>query len=148
MLLTRFYIVRIAWLYSAWRANFVTKILDVAKRNGALTVVDDEIGNPTYAPDLVNALEQLIATNHYGVYHLVGEGAASRYAWAERIVQLADLKVPLTRAKLADYQRASTPPPYGALENFCAATCLGIRLRPWQEALEEYFAEQPVLRNT
>jgi dTDP-4-dehydrorhamnose reductase len=140
MLLTRFYIVRIAWLYSTWRANFVTKILDAAKQNGTLTVVDDEIGNPTYAPDLARAIAQLIETHHYGIYHLVGEGIASRYEWAEKILQLAGLNVPLKRSKLAEYQRASTPPPYGALANFVAATSLGIKLRPWQEALADYFA--------
>lgn len=140
MLLTQFYIVRIAWLYSGWRTNFVTKILEAAKQNGSLTVVDDEIGNPTYAPDLARAIAQLIETQHYGIYHLVGEGIASRYDWAERIVQLAGLNVPLKRSKLAEYQRASTPPAYGALANFVAATSLGIRLRPWQDALEDYFA--------
>jgi len=140
LLLKRFYIVRIAWLYSAWRSNFVTKMIDLAKQNGTLSVVDDEIGNPTYAPDLARAITQLIETNHFGIYHLVGEGIASRYDWAERIVQLAGLQTPIARAKLADYKRASTPPSYGALANFVAATTLGIKLRPWQEALQEYFA--------
>lgn len=139
-LLTRFYIVRTAWLYSVGRKNFITKIIDAAGQNNTLTVVDNEIGNPTYAPDLVQAIAQLIETNHFGIYHLVGEGVASRYDWAERILQLANLKTPIARAKLADFKRASTPPPYGALANFCAATSLGIKLRPWQEALAEYFA--------
>lgn len=138
-LLTRFYIVRTAWLYSAGRNNFISKVLAVAKEKDLLAYVDDEIGNPTYAPDLARAVTQLIETNHYGIYHLVGEGIASRYDWAERILQLAGLKTPLARAKLADFTRASTPPPYGALANFVAATSLGIQLRPWQDALEEYF---------
>lgn len=139
-LLTRFYIVRTAWLYSVGRKNFITKIIDTAKQNGTLNVVDDEIGNPTYAPDLARGIAQLIETNHYGIYHLVGEGMASRHDWAERILQLAHLKTPIARTKLGDFKRASTPPAYGALVNFCAATSLGIKLRPWQDALEEYFA--------
>lgn len=141
MLLNRFYIVRTAWLYARGNANnFPNKIISTAKQNGNLAVVDDEIGNPTYAPDLARAIAELIETNHFGIYHLVGEGAASRYDFAERILQLAGLgNVRLLRTKLADYQRASTPPRYGALMNLAAATTLGIRLRPWQQALEEYF---------
>ncbi len=141
MLLDRFYIVRIAWLYSPGNANtFPSKILAAAKQNGGLTVVDDEIGNPTYAPDLARAIAELIETNHFGIYHLVGEGIASRYDWAAHILQLAGRgHIPIARSKLADYPRASTPPRYGALANFAAATTLGIKLRPWQDALEEYF---------
>lgn len=143
MLLQRFYIVRTAWLYSVGRNNFISKVIAVAQEKGALAYVDDEIGNPTFAPDLARAIAQLIETNHYGIYHLVGEGIASRYDWAARILQLANLQhIPLARAKLADFKRASTPPPYGALANFAAATTLGIKLRPWQDALQEYFEKQ------
>jgi dTDP-4-dehydrorhamnose reductase len=140
MLLEHFYIVRTAWLYSVGRENFITRVITMAKETGRLAYVDDEIGNPTYAPDLARAMADLLETNHYGIYHLVGEGVASRYDWAERILQLGGLAhVPLTHAKLADYKRASTPPRNGALTNFVAASSLGIKLRTWQEALEEYF---------
>jgi len=142
MLLSRFYIVRTAWLYSAGRNNFISKVIAVAKEKGALAYVDDEIGNPTFAPDLARAIAQLIETNHYGIFHLVGDGIASRYDWAARILQLANVNVPIMRAKLADFKRASSPPRYGALANFVAATTLSIQLRPWQDALEEYFALQ------
>ncbi len=140
MLLNRFYIVRTAWLYAPGGNNFPSKMIALAKEKQRLAVVDDEIGNPTFASDLAHALAELIETDHFGIYHLVGNGIASRYDWVERILRLAGMgNVPLTRIQLADYQRASTPPRYGALENFSAATMLGIRLRPWQDALEEYF---------
>ncbi|MDE3089988.1 MAG: dTDP-4-dehydrorhamnose reductase [Chloroflexota bacterium] len=142
LLLNHFYIVRTAWMYSRGGNNFPSKIIAAAKEQGHLAIVDDEIGNPTYAPDLARAIAELIETNYFGIYHLVGEGIASRYAWVERILQLAGMSnLPLTRIKLADYKRDSTPPRYGALANFAAATTLGIRLRPWQDALEEYFNE-------
>lgn len=144
MLLERFYIVRTAWLYSRGGKFFPSKMIALAKEKGRLDVVEDEISNPTYAPDLARALAALIETDHFGIYHLVGEGAASRYDWVERILQLAGMgAVPLTRIKFAEYQRqrASTPPLRSALANFAAATTLSIRLRPWQEALEEYFNE-------
>jgi dTDP-4-dehydrorhamnose reductase len=140
MLLNRFYIVRTAWLYARGGNNFPSKMIALAKEKQHLAVVDDEIGNPTFAPDLAHALAELIETNHFGIYHLVGEGIASRYDWVERILRLAGMgNVPLTRIQLADYRRASTPPRNGALSNFAAAEILGICLRPWQDALEEYF---------
>jgi dTDP-4-dehydrorhamnose reductase len=139
MLLHRFYIVRTAWLYALGGNNFPSKMIALAKEKGRLAIVDDEIGNPTYAPDLARAIADLIDTNHFGIYHLIGDGIASRYDWVERILQLAGLGgIALTRIRLADYARASTPPPYGALANFAASTLLGIKLRPWQTALEEY----------
>ncbi|MBM3127121.1 MAG: dTDP-4-dehydrorhamnose reductase [Chloroflexi bacterium] len=140
VLLDQFYIVRAAWFYSPGRENFITRVLARAKAQGALAYVDDEIGNPTYAPDLARAIAALIQTKHYGIYHLVGEGIASRYDWAAHILQRAGLRhIPITRAKLADFKRDSTPPRNGALANFIAANSLGIKLRAWQDALEEYF---------
>lgn len=139
MLLDRFYIVRTAWMFAPNGNNFPKKMLELAKEKGQLAVVDDEIGNPTYAPDLARAIAQLIETNHFGIYHLTNHGCVSRYDFAARIFKLAGLNVSVKRAKLSDYKRDSTPPRNGALENFAAATVLGIKLRGWEEALEDYF---------
>ena len=139
MLLQKFYITRTAWLFAPGGNNFPKKIIEGAKKNGSITVVDDEIGNPTYAPDLARAIAQLIETQHYGIYHFVNEGIASRYDFATRILQMAGVNVPIQRGKLADYKRDSTPPMYGALQNFAATTTLGIKLRTWEQALADYF---------
>jgi dTDP-4-dehydrorhamnose reductase len=140
MLLDKFYIVRTAWLYALGGNNFPKRIIAAAKEKGALAVVADEIGNPTYAVDLARAIAQLIETNHFGIYHLINEGMAARYDFAARILQLAGLgDIPLTPTALADYKRDSTPPRFGALANFAGATMLGILLRPWEDALKEYF---------
>lgn len=139
MLLQHFYIVRTAWMFAPGGNNFPRKIIEAAKKNGGAAVVDDEISNPTYAPDLADAIGQLIETRHFGIYHLTNEGATSRYDFASRILRLAGIDTPLVRGKLADYKRDSTPPPYGALANFAAATALGIKLRKWEDALEAYF---------
>lgn len=141
MLLDRFYIVRTAWLYSSGNPNtFPAKIVTAAKQKGRIAVVDDEIGNPTYVPDLARAVAALVETRHYGIYHLVGQGTASRYDWAVQVLRQIGLgDVPISRTKIADYVRASTPPRNGALTNFAAAA-LGIELRPWPVALQEYLA--------
>jgi dTDP-4-dehydrorhamnose reductase len=138
-LLTKFYIVRTAWLYARGGGKFPDKILELAQRQTALSVVRDEIGSPTYVPDLANALAQLITTNQYGVYHLVNAGSCSRYEWAVEILRKANVPRPVKPITLAEYSRASAPPLNGALENFAAATMLGITLRPWEDALDAFF---------
>ena len=83
-------------------------------------------------------MARLIQTRFYGTYHLVNEGACSRYEFAAEILRLAGLQhVALTPIRLADFKRDSVVPPYTPLRN-AAAAALGIRLRPWREALEEY----------
>lgn len=141
-LLEKFYIVRTAWLYAKGGGKFPDKILELAQRLPALSVVRDEIGSPTYVPDLAAAIAQLLETEQYGIYHLVNAGACSRYEWAIEILRRAQVPRPVKPITLAEYSRASVPPPNGALENFAAATMLDIKLRGWQDALTAFF-EQP-----
>jgi dTDP-4-dehydrorhamnose reductase len=137
----KFYIVRTAWLYGKGGGKFPDKILELAARQPALSIVRDEIGSPTYVPDLADALAQLVTTEQYGIYHLVNAGACSRYEWAVEILRLANVPRPVKPITLAEYSRASTPPPNGALENFAAATTLDLKLRSWEQALAAYFSE-------
>ena len=139
-LLTRFYIARTAWLYAPGGRNFSNphRIIQLADERGALQVVTDEVGNPTYAPDLADALAALIHTDAYGVYHLTNAGYCSRYDFAREILRISGREhVPVEPITLADFQRASTPPCFAPLAN-TAAAALGIELRSWQDALEEF----------
>jgi len=142
LLLDRFYIVRIAWLFAPGGNNFPKKMVELAQQNGKLVGVTDEVANPTYAPDLAHALARLIETRHYGIFHLTNAGVASRYNFIAQILKYAGLAhIPLAPITLADYPRASTPPAYSALANIVGAEILDIKLRAWQDALEEYFSE-------
>jgi len=139
-LLTHFYIVRTAWLYAPGGRNFSNphRVLQLADEQGALRVVTDEVGNPTYAPDLAAGFAALIRTGAYGVYHLTNAGYCSRYDFAREILRLSGREhVPVEPITLADFQRASTPPRFAPLAN-TAAAALGVTLRPWQEALVEF----------
>ncbi len=141
-LTTRFYIVRTAWLYGLGGNNFVRKIMARADTAGALRVVADEVSSPTYAEDLITAIEQLITTGAYGLYHFTNEGACSRYEFAQKILELSGrAHIPIEPIHLADYPRSSTPPPYSSLRNFCGAQ-IGITLRPWQAALADYLRHE------
>jgi dTDP-4-dehydrorhamnose reductase len=105
-----------------------------------LRVVTDEVGNPTSASDLADGIVKLIDSEQYGTYHLVNEGACSRYEFAREVLSLAGIQdVGLIPILSSEFQRASTPPPYGALKNICGLAN-GIVLRSWQDALADYMA--------
>jgi dTDP-4-dehydrorhamnose reductase len=143
-LLTRFYIARTAWLYALGGRNFSTpsRIIQVADERGTLKVVADEVGNPTYAPDLAAAIAALIQTGAYGVYHLVNAGYTSRYNYVREVLHLSGREhIPVEPISLDDFPRPSTPPRFAPLAN-TAAAALGIALRPWQEAVEEFIESQ------
>jgi len=137
-LLTRFYIVRTAWLYAVGGRNFPHRIIELADERGALSVVSDEVGSPTYTPDLADAIVKLVETHAYGMYHLVNEGGASRLDFAQALMTHSGRDdVPLTPISSSAFKRDSTPPPYAPLANNAAAA-LGIRLRPWEEAVAAF----------
>ena len=77
---THYFIVRTAWLYGYAGNNFVKTMLRLARQNGGVTVVDDQLGNPTNAADLAHEILNLLVTKEYGVYHCTGEGVCS---WCE-----------------------------------------------------------------
>jgi dTDP-4-dehydrorhamnose reductase len=139
-LLTRFYIARTAWLYAPGGRNFSNphRIIQLAEERGALRVVTDEVANPTYALDLAAAIAALIHTGAYGVYHLVNAGYCSRYDYVRQVLRIGGREhIPVEPISLDDFERASDPPRFAPLAN-TAAAALGIRLRPWQEAVEEF----------
>ena len=144
----RVYIVRAAWIYGPGGNNFPSKIVQAADRHGALRVVADEYGNPTYAPDLAAAILRLVKTQRYGNYHLVNEGHASRFEWAVQLLYLSGRgDIPVTPISAHEWPRPSMPPSHAVLVNQAGAA-LGVSLRPWQDALAEYFRVETSLLKT
>jgi dTDP-4-dehydrorhamnose reductase len=133
----RLYIVRVAWLFGRGTGDFPAKILAAAANRDALRIVADEYGNPTYAPHAAQGILRLVESGHYGIYHLVSEGKASRYEWAARLFARLGRTITLTPITASEWPRPVTPPSHAVLVNQAGAA-LGIRLPTWQEALEEY----------
>lgn len=133
-------VARVAWLFGGQR-NFIRTILRLASQQAdtgqPLRVVDDEVGSPTYTPDAALAIRQLVDAGIPGIYHLVNAGHCSRYALACAALQSAGIDAPIEPITSAHFSRPSTPPAYTPLIN-SAAAALGITLRPWQSAVEEY----------
>lgn len=140
-LLQRYYIVRTAWLFAPGGRNFIHAILDRARQSGQLRVVVDEIGSPTYAGDLAEAIARLMESHQYGVYHFTNAGICSRWDFANEILRQAGMQdVANTPILSREFVRPSSPPPYAVLRNIAGAA-IGIELRPWQEALAYYFEQ-------
>jgi len=143
--LTQFYIVRTSWLFAHGGVNFVHKIIERAQSGQPMRVVSNEVAAPTYNDDLAAAIVKLIKTQQYGIYHLVNAGRASRWAFARRILDLLGMaSLPIEKIVAAEFHRPSTPPEYSVLQNTAAAH-LGIKLRPWEEALQAFMQREGLL---
>ncbi len=140
--LDRYYIARTAWLYGRGH-NFVKIILQRAAEGKPMFGVVDEEGSPTYARDLAGALTRLVQLEQpsYGIFHLINEGRCSRYDWIVKILRMGGYPTevtPLTKAEFqARWPSPTTRPGNSVLANRAAAA-LGITLRPWQEALQDF----------
>jgi dTDP-4-dehydrorhamnose reductase len=137
----RWVIVRTAWLYGVHGKNFVKAILDRARAGQPLRVVDDQVGSPTYAADLAEALALLVAGGHTGVFHVTNSGACSWFAFAREILRLAGFDPATVRSLTsAELDRPARRPAHSVLGN-TAWTAAGLApLRPWPEALAAMLA--------
>lgn len=141
---SHYFIVRTAWLYGYTGGNFVKTMLRLAKANGSITVVDDQLGNPTNAADLAHELLQLLVTKEYGVYHCTGEGVCSWYEFACEIVRLSGISAAVTPCSTQEYianakKTVAARPAYSALENAMLKATVGNEMREWKKALACFF---------
>lgn len=137
------FIVRTAWLYGYVGKNFVYTMMNAGKKLGALTVVDDQRGNPTNAEDLAYHLLKLCVTKEYGTYHCTGEEVCSWCDFAKEIIRLAGVEATVTPCTSQEYAQknpqAATRPVWSALENRMLACTVGNEMRPWKQALACFF---------
>jgi dTDP-4-dehydrorhamnose reductase len=138
----RFAIARTAWVYGGAGKHFPRSILNLLAARPTIDVVNDELGNPTFAGDLAVALVQLAGLRAAGIHHLTNEGVASRFELARAVASLAgedpERVRPTTAAEfLKSYPLPAKRPANSALANTRAAAS-AVRLRPWQDALADY----------
>lgn len=131
-------ILRTAWLFGPGRKNFVQTILNLAKDRDQLNVVHDQIGSPTYTPDLARYSVALVNAGGEGIYHLVNSGQASWCELAAEAVHLAGLSCAIRAIPSSDYPQKATRPPFSVLSTEAFANKTGTTPRPWVQALREY----------
>ncbi len=135
---SRYFVVRTAWLYGYNGSNFVRAIVRKARETGAVTVVNDQLGNPTSAADLAHHLLEIAQGNRYGVYHCTNNGVCSWYDFAKEIVSLAGIACEVTPCTTAEYPSAAKRPAYSALDNMMLRLTSGDHMRSWQDALRTF----------
>ena len=136
------FIVRTAWLYGYIGKNFVKTMLRLARENGKISVVNDQMGNPTSANDLAYEILKIAATDDYGTYHCTNNGTCSWFDFACAIVDAAGIDCEKEGLSSAEYKErfplSADRPAYSSLENAHLAATVGDEMRPWQEALATY----------
>lgn len=133
-------ILRVAWLFGPGGKNFVDTILKVARTRGALRVVVDQFGSPTFTCDAAQAALKALEAGLRGTVHAANRGVVSWYGFAVEACRLAGIKVEITPISTSDWPTPAQRPEYSALHNRVLEERLGLFQRTWQEALAEHVA--------
>lgn len=138
--LEKFFIVRTSWVFGANGGNFVKTMLELGKTKDSLRVVSDQIGRPTYAPDLARLLADMAETERYGYYHATNEGEyISWYDFACEIFRAAGYHVKTEPVTTAEYGlSAAARPLNGRLDTHKLAQAGFAPLPDWRDALGRF----------
>ena len=114
-MLERYFIVRTSWLYGAGGKNFVRTMLQLSRTHDTLRVVSDQIGTPTYAPDLARLLADMVETDRYGRYNAVNSGGCvSWYDFACAIFRASGIPVTVLPVTTEEYGRSLAARPHSS----------------------------------
>ncbi len=138
----RTFVVRTAWLYGLEGRNFVKTMLRLAKAHPQVTVVDDQVGNPTSASDLAHEVLALALTDAYGTYHATCEGTCSWADFAQAVFEEFGVDCAVERCSSDEYLAAhpdsARRPHFSALDGSGLYSVVPDRMRPWRDALKTY----------
>jgi dTDP-4-dehydrorhamnose reductase len=137
-ILNKFYIVRTSWLYGFHGPNFVTTMINLSETTNTISVVEDQIGSPTYTVDLAKAINKLIKKPAYGIYHITNSEHCSWYDFAQEIFNQTSIKVDLKPVNTEEFPRPAPRPKYSVLENYNWKMEGFKPLRSYKEALADY----------
>ena len=140
-LLEKYFIVRISWVFGVNGKNFIKTMLKLAETHNALTVVDDQIGSPTYTADLARLLVDMVESDKYGVYHATNEGFCSWTDFAKEIFRQAGKDVTVTPVPSSAYPTKATRPKNSRMSKAALDAAGFCRLPTWQDALSRYLKE-------
>lgn len=139
--LEKYFILRIAWVFGVNGKNFIKTMLRLGKEKGAVSVVNDQIGSPTYTADLAVLAIDMIQTDKYGTYHATNEGLCSWYEFACQIFNEANMDVKVTPVS-SDAFPAKAKRPSNSRMDKSKLTENGFSPLPgWQDALKRYLKE-------
>ena len=133
-------IIRTAWLYSPYGNNFVKTMRRLGAEKSSLRVVCDQVGTPTYAGDLAQAIVDILPQfkeGHRGVYHFSNQGVCSWYDFAVEIMKQSGLSCQVMPIETRDYPTAATRPFYSVLNKSKIIAEFNVNIPHWKESLEK-----------
>ena len=135
----KFFTLRISWVFGLNGANFIKTMLRLAKERDTITIVDDQVGLPTYTPDLARLILDMIVTDQYGVYHVSNSGEyISWYDFAKEIFKQAGVKVKIIPVGSDQYPAKAKRPTNSRLDMSKLQENGFEPLPTWQDALKRY----------
>ena len=138
----KYYIVRIAWVFGVNGKNFIKTMLNLGKTHDTLTVVDDQIGTPTYTYDLAKLLVDMLEKEEYGKYHVTNKGGYISWCdFAKEIFRQAGMDVKVTPVSSDQYPAKAKRPSNSRMEKNKLTQHGFERLPSWQDALSRYLKE-------
>lgn len=135
------FIIRTSWVYSQFGNNFMKTMLRLASERDSLSVVNDQIGTPTNAVDLAEALVTIInklkeaTTNEYGIYNFSNEGQCSWYDFAKKIFEINKIKIDLHPIPTTAYPTPAIRPCYSVLDKSRIKKVFDIKIMDWEQSL-------------
>ena len=131
-------VIRTSWVYSYYGKNFVKTMLRLMAERESVGVVADQVGSPTYAADLANAILSIIESGKWqpGIYHFSNEGVISWAQFAQEIATLINSSCKVVFITTEQFPTPAKRPRYSVLDKSKIASVYGVRLIPWQESLK------------
>ena len=139
--LEKYFIVRISWVFGKNGNNFIKTMLRLGKERGAVSVVQDQVGSPTYTADLAVLLVDMMETEKYGIYHATNEGFCSWYEFACEIFKQAGMDVVVTPVDSTQFKTKAKRPHNSRMKKEKLIENGFHRLPSWQDALSRYLKE-------
>ena len=133
----RYFIIRTAWLYGDGK-NFVKTMLRLSETNDKVRVVSDQFGSPTSTKELAGAIEHLLFTENYGLFHGTCEGSCNWAEFTEEIFRLAGRKTVVEAITTAEFGAKAPRPAYSILENYMLKLTTDYMFADWHDAIAEY----------
>ena len=131
-------VIRAQWIYGRGGANFITKVTKAAEDTGAVRVVNDQRGAPTFAKDLALPVMLLIEAGRSGIYHVADGGSCTWFDFAKEIFSCLRMDVSVTPITSDHLDRKAKRPKNSVFNLAKVRTDTGAVMRPWQEALRDY----------
>jgi len=132
-------ILRTAWLYSSFGNNFVKTMMKLGTERDSLGVIFDQVGTPTYAADLADAILQLLSNKTFvpGIYHFSDEGVCSWYDFTKTIHRMANITCDVKPIETKDYPARTPRPHFSVLNKGKIKSTYGISIPHWEVSLEK-----------